>query len=148
LSNRIPERSLMKTRILTVLAIFLLLATVAQAAEVTLQWDASTSADVTGYRIYQSDQSGQYNRATQRAAETTRDTLTATIVVPVEDGRRVYFVATAFDAAGNESGYSNECVWTVPDHTAPAPPPMLRAVERIAAALEQLVNGGLRVRTE
>lgn len=107
-----------------VLGFMLLVGISAQAASnVSLAWDAG-SADVTKYAVYQSTISGTYNKTTGKVCETAANTRTCTISA-IPDGT-YYWVATAFDAAGNESGYSNE-VRVVLDSTAPAPPPNLRS---------------------
>lgn len=124
-------------------------ATSAMAANVTLTWTPNTEPDLAGYRIYQSDVAGQYDKAANRVADISsgpNEQKTADVVIPIEDGRTVYFVATAYDNAGNESGYSNEVSYKVPDHTAPVPPTMLSVLERIAAALESAIEGGIRVK--
>jgi len=130
-----------------VLAILLIAVSTAQAAQVTLAWDPNTEKDLAGYRIYMSGTSARYDKAAQKAADIPAGTEQVTIDVQPEDGRTVYFVATAYDQAGNESGFSNEISWTVPDHQAPAEPSMLKILERIASALESIagsMRGGLR----
>lgn len=126
-------------------------ATSAMAAEVKLTWTPNTEPDLAGYRIYQSDTSGKYDKAANKAADVAsgpNEQKTASVLIPIEDGRTVYFVATAYDGAGNESGYSNEVSYKVPDHTAPAPPTMLSVMERIAGALETIVGYGIKLRKE
>ena len=86
------------------------------AADVELAWDASTSVDVTGYKLYVSTTSGTYAPA---SAVDVGDVLTYTFT-GMADGT-YYFVATAYDEKGNESGYSNECTTDL-DATAPLPP--------------------------
>lgn len=111
----------MKTLILAA-AIVLCIGTHAYAgtSNVSLAWDASASPDVAGYRIYTSQTPGQYTYGHDNAAaEVTKENLTAT-VEGLNDGT-VYFVATAFDAKGNESGPSNEVNVTL-DATAPDAP--------------------------
>ena len=123
-------------------------ATSARAASVTLTWTPNTEPDLSGYRIYQSDISGQYDKAANKVADVSskpNEQKTASVVLPVEDGRTVFFVATAYDASGNESGFSNEVSYKVPDHTAPAPPSMLSVMERIAGALESMASNGLKI---
>lgn len=78
------------------------------AGSVTLAWDASPDASVTGYRVYYGDASGNY---TNSAAVGNVTTATFANLV---DGATYYFAAVAFDAAGTESPFSNEATYTVP----------------------------------
>ncbi len=105
-------------RIIAALAIMFF---AAPAFAVGLAWNASTGT-VAGYRIYQSDTAGSYNKATQKVADVGQALRQATVTIPVQDGRTVYFVATAYDAAGNESGFSNEVSYVTPDTIPPGIP--------------------------
>jgi hypothetical protein len=71
------------------------------AGDVSLAWDPSISEDVVGYKIYYGNFSGSYHSF---RTVTNRTTYTVT---GLADGT-YYFAVTAFDSAGNESGYSNE----------------------------------------
>lgn len=87
--------------IITVLAI-VLISTVARAGStVTLIWDANTEPNLTGYNVYQSGVSGQPGVKVK--------TVTSPIAVLPDllDGP-AYFVVTAYDTEGLESGYSNQ----------------------------------------
>ena len=70
----------------------------------TLQWNASTSTSVTGYKIYVGMASGQYGTGIAVG-----NVLTYT-VTGLAKGVMYYFVATAVSSTG-ESGYSNEISW-------------------------------------
>ncbi len=85
------------------------------ASNVTFAWDASEGA--TGYKVYQSQTSGIYNKETGKVCDTA--TLTCT-VNNLADGT-YYWVATAYDAEGNESDYSNEVTATLDTTSPPAP---------------------------
>jgi hypothetical protein len=78
----------------------------AMATDVSLAWDASASADVTGYKIYVGTASGTYD------APTTIGNLTSYTVTGLSSGT-YYFSVTAYDASGNESGFSNEVSKTI-----------------------------------
>lgn len=54
-------------RAILILAI-LTLPTLALGAPITLQWDANSESDLAGYRIYQSNTPGSYDKATNKAA--------------------------------------------------------------------------------
>ena len=87
--------------------------------DVTLQWDANTEPNLAGYRIYyKMDSSGEpYNGIGANEG-------TSPITVPVEDldnphnpeftltdlldGTTYFFVVTAYNIGGLESGYSDE----------------------------------------
>jgi len=78
----------------------------AQAGQVTLAWDANTEPDLAGYKIHYGTASGNYS--------VHLDVLNVTsyTVTGLTDGQTYYFAATAYDEAGNESGYSNEATYT------------------------------------
>jgi len=78
------------------------------AGSVTLTWDASPDASVTGYRVYYGAASGNY---TNSAAVGNVTTATFANLV---DGATYYFAAAAFDANGIESELSNEASYSVP----------------------------------
>ena len=105
-------------------AIFCLIlfwASIAHAgSSVTFDWDPNDEPDLAGYRIYCSATSGQYDYGAEHCvAEVPAGTVTAT-VENIPDGMW-YWVATAFDRYGNESGPSNEVTATL-DATAPTAP--------------------------
>jgi len=83
--------------------------------QITFTWDANTEPDLAGYRIYFSDNSGQYtyggNTSPNFLAEipcTANDTSCTTWTAPSMSGAGYWYVATAFDNEGFESGPSNE----------------------------------------
>lgn len=86
-------------------------AVVSPAQTVRLSWDPSPSAGVVNYRIYFGTNSGGYTSVTNAGLA-----LTQTVGLPHPG--RWYFAATACDAAGNESDFSNEAVYVAK----PAPP--------------------------
>lgn len=71
------------------------------AGDVSLAWDPSVSEDVAGYKIYYGNSSGSYD------SFRTVTNQTSYTVTGLSSGT-YYFAVTAFDSAGNESGYSNE----------------------------------------
>lgn len=96
-----------------VVSLFLLSCT---AGAVPVMWDANTD-DTVGYKVHYGNSSGAYD-ITQDVGDVTA------YVVAVPDGN--WFIAvTAYDAAGNESGYSNE-INTVIDTVPPMVPGFLR----------------------
>ncbi len=89
-------------RLLTILV--LLSATLAHAQKVRLAWDASPSPDVVGYRIYFGTNAGNYSYLINVGLVRTQ-----TVVLPHTG--RWFFAATAVDANGMESPFSNQVQW-------------------------------------
>ena len=87
---------------------------VAPIACVQLEWIASSSTNVTNYRIYWGVSSGNYSNQLEVG------NVTNAIVPGLVYGATYYFAATAIDVLGLESGFSNETTWTTPEN-APAP---------------------------
>ena len=79
-----------------------------QASQKTLSWDASTSPDVIGYKMYYGTASGNYSENIDVG------NVTSYTVSSLIDGQTYYFAAKAYDSTGNESGYSNEVSMTTP----------------------------------
>ncbi len=81
----------------------------AQEAEkqqhLTFAWDANTEKDLAGYLLYRSDTPGVYTYGPGNALATIEAGTETTVLNNVKPG---YFVLTAFDKHGNESGPSNE----------------------------------------
>jgi hypothetical protein len=85
----------------------------AEAASVPLTWDAPiTNADGTpitnfvgGYRIYRGTVTGTY---TTNTTFTNPAATVTTNVTGLTNGTLYFFVVTAVNTFGNESGYSNE----------------------------------------
>jgi hypothetical protein len=78
------------------------------ARNVTLNWDASNSSNITGYHVYYGTTSGIYSYKVN-AGNTTAVTITN-----LAPGVTYYFVATSQDANGNQSPYSGEVSLTIP----------------------------------
>ena len=91
--------------------LILVWAAAAGAQHVTLAWDASPSPGVVNYRIYFGTNAGDYLFVTNAGL-----VLTQAVVLPHTG--RWFFAATALDADGLESGFSNEVQW----EARPAPP--------------------------
>jgi len=80
----------------------LLVQTPACAQQVSLTWDASVSSNVAGYKIHYGTVSGNYSWVVD-AGNNTSCTISGLSI-----GATYYFAATAYDSAGDRSGYSNE----------------------------------------
>lgn len=70
----------------------------------TLSWNANRETDLAGYRVYMATASGSY----KDPIATLRGNVTTYQATSLQFGKTYFFVVTAFDIAGNESGYSNE----------------------------------------
>ena len=101
----------------SVLLVALLISVWARAEQVTLAWDANTEPDLAGYKVHYGTASGSYTTSVDVHKVTTA------IVTGLTAGQTYYFAATAYNAANNESGYSNQVSYTVPaPNGAPATP--------------------------
>ena len=85
---------------------------------VTVSWDANTESDLAGYRIYIGDETGKYDNGTDVGLKTIFEWKN------LDPGRTYFFVVTAYDKSGNESGFSDEVSYTLalPDTVPPAAP--------------------------
>jgi chitinase len=107
--NRVP--SAVRRAPLVILACALsmaALATAAQAASVELQWDPNTEPQLAGYKVYWGTSSASFTFS-KNVGNTTVCTVTG-----LDEGQTYYFAATAYDAAGTESGYSNQVSYSIP----------------------------------
>lgn len=89
------------------------------AASANLSWDSNTEPDLSGYKVYFGTSSGNYG-APVNVGNTTSYTVSG-----LGDGT-YYFVVTAFDTAGNESGFSNEASKTF--SSSDTTPPVISAI--------------------
>jgi hypothetical protein len=78
------------------------------AAQVTLSWNPNSESDLAGYKIHYGTASGLYTFHLDVHNVTTY-TLTG-----LTAGQRYYFAATAYNASGSESGYSNQVSFSPP----------------------------------
>lgn len=85
-------------------------ATVVIAAQVTLEWDPNTEPDLAGYKIYYGTSSENYDMSVDVG------NWTSCTIAGFVEGVNYYFAATAYDAYGNESDFSDEVSTTIPHH--------------------------------
>jgi hypothetical protein len=71
-----------------------------------LMWDASTDISVIGYRVYYGAASHEYAQIPGEGVDA--GMATTFVVHGLERRKRWHFAVTAYDAAGNESQYSEE----------------------------------------
>jgi hypothetical protein len=86
----------------------------AVGAAVALAWDPNPEEEIAGYRVYYGEESRRYS------ARITLGKTTACVVSDLPAGRTYYFAVTAWDAAGQESGYSEEALHSIPAAPVPA----------------------------
>lgn len=94
-----------------ILAFAMLFAIQASAAQISLAWNVSPSASVTGYKLYYGQASGNYTTSSDVG-----NNLSYT-VGGLTSGQNYYFAVTAYDAAGAQSAFSNEVAGTAPTAT-------------------------------
>ena len=80
----------------------------ANAAQVTLAWNASTSSNVAGYKLYYGTASGNY------AYYINVGNVTIYTLSGLSAGATYYFAVTDYASTGTESGCSNQVSYTVP----------------------------------
>jgi hypothetical protein len=120
----------------SVLLVALLVSAWARAEQVTLAWDANTEADLAGYKIHYGTASGSYTTSVDVHKVTTSS------IVSLTAGQTYYFAVTAYNAANNESGYSNQVSYSIP---APNGVPLTPATPSGASAA--LVNASIAFST-
>ena len=86
--------------------------TQASGSTAILEWEASSSQNVVGYRIYYGNAPGTYLQPLGQGVNA--GNATTFTVTGLTSGTRHYFVATAYDASNNESIYSNEVFKDMP----------------------------------
>jgi hypothetical protein len=89
----------------------------ALAAQVTLAWDPNTESDLAGYRIHYGTASGSYT------VHLDVHNVTTYTVTGLTAGQTYYFVLSAYDSSGNESGYSNQVGYSITASNVPPSAP-------------------------
>jgi hypothetical protein len=79
-----------------------------RAEQVTLAWDPNTESDLAGYKVHYGTTSHGYTNSLDV------HNVTTTTVTGLSAGQTYFFAATAYNASGQESGYSNEVSYSVP----------------------------------
>lgn len=75
---------------------------------VKLTWTANSEADLQGYRVYYGTAPGVYGQV--QGAGIDAGTATEFTVLALQPGSTYHLAVTAYDQAGNESGYSSELI--------------------------------------
>ena len=97
----------MKKLLLAVVAFFFMCGMAMAASNVTFEWDANSESDLAGYRLYQSQTPGVYTFGDGNQVATISTGTETVQITDVLDGT-YFWVLTAYDTNGNESGPSNE----------------------------------------
>jgi hypothetical protein len=76
----------------------------APTSSVTLTWNQNSESDLGGYKVYRSTTAGVYGAP----IATLQGNVATYQATGLQAGTTYYFVVTAYDSSGNESGFSNE----------------------------------------
>ena len=101
------------------LSLFLIV-TPAFAMAISFEWDANSESDLAGYRLYQSGTSNSYTYGPGNEVKDIPAGIETCTLADISDGLW-YWVLTAYDSNGNESGPSNEVSASI-DQTSPGAP--------------------------
>jgi len=93
----------------------------AYAQSVTLAWDSVSATNLSGYRVYRSEQSGAFTGSPINGSSAL--TTTAFTDSTAQSGRTYYYVVTAVNTSGVQSPYSNEVQVAIPAAASPTTPP-------------------------
>jgi hypothetical protein len=108
--HRSAAHCLSGIRLWALALLLLALSTSASAAPITLAWDAVSDADLAGYKLYYGYASREYSVHVDVGKYITTE------MSGLEDASIYYFAVTAYDTAGNESGFSNEVQYDLAAH--------------------------------
>ena len=100
--------------------VFLLSTTVFAGSTVTFSWEPNSESDLAGYKLYQSDTSGNYVIGVDKPIADIEAGTEIVTITDISDGHK-YWILTAYDFHKNESGPSNE-VSKLLDSTPPKAP--------------------------
>ena len=95
--------------LLTILFVLPLFIPTAQAAQITLAWDRNSEPDIAGYIVYYGYRSRYYTESIDVG------NWPAATISGLVEGETYYLCVTAYDSLGNESDFSGEISYTVPE---------------------------------
>jgi hypothetical protein len=102
------------------------------AAETTLGWQPNSEEHLTGYKIHYGLTSGNYTTVVDVGTPPVQDNTVQAIISELEGNTTYYADATAYDAEGMESPYSEEVTWTTPALQEPLPPtPIIESIHEV-----------------
>jgi hypothetical protein len=90
----------------------------AESRPVLFTWDANIEDDLDGYKLYSGVESGEYGQIVKLGKVTSHKAE----FDGGDSGQKYYAALTAFDTKGNESDFSVEVTFVVPERKPPAPP--------------------------
>ncbi|MGA1824424.1 MAG: Ig-like domain-containing protein [bacterium] len=102
---------LSKIILIDCMALFIALSSYVYAIDVTLAWDKNSERDLAGYRLYYKNDfsDASYDLSSDIDPNSLTDkNYPKHMLSDLENNQDYYFVATAYDVSGYESGYSNE----------------------------------------
>lgn len=111
--------------------IFLLLALIPSslfAQTVKVSWLPNFESDLRGYKVYYGVKSRVYNKIIDVGMPGWNSESREEYIVNVSPAGKYYFTVTAYDEAGNESGFSNESSVTYSDEPPPSQDDLLPPV--------------------
>lgn len=105
---------------------------------ISLQWNSNSETNLGGYRLYLSQNSNSFSHVSL-VATSGLPTVTKTLALP--SAGRWFFVVTATNTLGLESGYSNMVTYETPNP--PAPPtglvPTGASVTQVSTTVSNIV---------
>ena len=115
-------------------------AATAYAESATLSWDAVYAPDLEGYVVYWSTTSiNSANFTGYEECQAVGD-ITSFEITGLEPGLTYCFAVTAMDFAGQESDFSDEIAYTIPDPFENQPPVALASTDVVVGQVPLLVN--------
>ena len=112
-----------------------------RAEEITFQWTPNTEQDLAGYRLYMSETPDGQEIGGEFMAEIPAGTETVTITDAPATETTHYYIMTAYDIGGRESGKSNEVSHFF--DRAPMPPQGVQKVNVTANNI--IINGDVNI---
>jgi hypothetical protein len=112
----------MKRLMLALLALVIGASVVWAGTDIRVLWDANTEPDLAGYYLYMRADGEQYDMSTPFEIIDDPQATTLDLLDFPDNQGTFFFVLTAFDLSGNESGPSNEVMYICKDTVPPAAP--------------------------
>ncbi len=113
---------------------FGLQSTAISQGSIILAWEPSLGTNVSGYNVYFGVSSGVYTNMIS-VGNSTNTTISGLVA-----GETYYFAATAYDSSADESAFSTEILYTVPQTNTPPPtPPSPSGLQSIVVAQGSII---------
>jgi hypothetical protein len=107
--------------------------------EANFSWLPNPETNLAGYKIHYGTTSAQYDHAVDMGNPPPVNGVVLGTVSGLVDGTTYYFAATAYDADGFESAFSQEVVWTAPSD--PVLPPPLPLAQDMSLTINEDTTG-------